>query len=488
VLGALLVGVLLNRTGSGGAHPSEAAVAPVPVAAPARALSSSWFCAGATDNGTGTNQVSAPGNVVIANSGPAEASGSVTLIPSSGANKTVPVRVGSHSSISVTEQVPGGTPWIGAVVDMDAGSVAVSQEISGSLGWSATPCATSGSPAWYFATGFTMANAGVELSLMNPYPSESVVDLSFTTNQGLESPEEFQGLVVPGDGMLSVNLGDHLRRRQAIATTVTARTGRVVAWKTSWVLKPQPGAVLSGTPAARSPLADPSWPVPGVTVTLGASSPGVSWTWPDGMAGNGVAEQYLIYNPGPDTANVRLSIGLAQGQAEPFDLSVGPYQVEPVVSEQQVRIPSGVAHSAVLVSTNGVPVVAERWISAGAPSTWQGIGELPGGQTAANNWLVPAIRAGPYRHAVLVLYNPGAVPVQATVSSLNQGRQLSIPGLHPTAVGPGQRVAVSINAYVRGLLTPLVVNATGPIYVESDNYGQSGATGVAFSFGVPLSS
>jgi hypothetical protein len=486
VVGVLLVGVLLNRTGSGAAHQSAAAIAPVPVAAPARALSSSWFCAGATDNGPGNGEVSAPGRVVIANSGTLPASGSVTLVPSSGANKTVPVRVGPDSSTSVIEHVTGGTAWIGAVVDMDAGAVAVSQEIDSSLGWSATPCATAGSTAWYFATGFTMANAGVELSLLNPYPSDSVVDLSFTTNQGLETPEEFQGLVVPGDGMLTVNLGDHLRRRQAIATTVTARTGRVVAWKTSWVLKPQPGAVLAGTPAASSPLADPSWPVPGVTATLGASSPATSWTWPDGMAGNGVAEQYLIYNPGPDTANVRLSIGLAEGQAEPFDLSVGPYQVEPVVSEQQARIPSGVAHSAVLISTNGVPVVAERWISAGAPSAWRGIGELPGGQTAAESWLVPDVRAGTYRHAVVVLYNPGVAPAEATIAALSQGRRVAIPGLRPATIDPGQRVAVSINAYVPGLLTPLLVSATAPIYVESDNYGQSPATGLALSFGVPL--
>jgi Family of unknown function (DUF5719) len=487
VVGVLLVGVLLNRTGSGSARQSAAAISPVPVAAPAQALSSSWFCAGATDNGTGNGQASAPGRVVIANSSSVPASGSVTLVPSGGANRTLPVRVGADSSTFVSEQVTGGTPWIGAVVDMDAGAVAVSQEIDSSLGWSATPCATAGSSAWYFATGFTMANAGVELSLLNPYPSDSVVDLSFTTNQGLETPEEFQGLVVPGDGMLSVNLGDHLRRRQAIATTVTARTGRVVAWKTSWVLKPQPGAVLAGTPAASSPLADPSWPVPGVTVTLGASSPGISWTWPDGMAGNGVAEQYFIYNPGPDTANVRLSIGLAQGQAEPFDLTVGPYQVEPVVSEQQARIPSGVAHSAALVSTNGVPVVAERWISAGPPSAWQGIGELLGGQMSAASWLVPDVRAGPYRHAVLVLYNPGAVPAQATVAALSKGRRLAIPGLRPVTVGPGQRVALSINAYQQGLVAPVVVTATGSIYVESDNYGQSGAPGVALSFGVPLS-
>jgi hypothetical protein len=458
----------------------------VPVAAPTRALSSSWFCAGATDNGAAKGGVSAPGRVVIANAGSAPASGSVTLVPSQGANRTVPVQVGPYSSVSVNEHLPGGSQWIGAIADMDAGAVAVSQEIDSTLGWSSTPCATSGSSSWYFATGFTMANAGVELSLLNPYPSDSVVDLSFTTNQGIETPENLQGLVVPADGMLSVNLGDHMRRRSAIATTVTARTGRVVAWQTQWALTPAPGAVLSGTPAASSPLADPQWPVAGVTDTLGSSSAGVSWTWPDGRAGNGVTEQYLIYNPGPNSAEVRLSVGLAQGQAEPFELSVGPYQVQAVVSQQQARIPSGVPHSAVLVSTNGVPVVAARWVSAGSPSSWQGLGELPGGRMAASSWLVPGVLAAPYHVAVLVLYNPGDVPVEANIESLTQGRVMSLPGLGPKTVGPGQRVAVTLNSYTSGLASPVIASATGPIYVESDTYGRIGATGIAFTFGVPL--
>jgi Family of unknown function (DUF5719) len=485
VAGVLVIGVLLNGVGGKASNQSGTALAPVPVAAPTQALSSSWFCAGATDNGPGGNPVTAPGKVVIANSGTATAAGSVTIVPSQGANKTVTVHVGPGSSTAVAEQVSGGSPWIGAIVDMDAGGVAVSQEIDSNLGWSSTPCATSGSSTWYFATGFTMANAGVELSLLNPYPSDSVVDLSFTTNQGIESPVDFQGLVVPADGMLSVNLGDHMRRRQTIATTVTARTGRVVAWKTGWVQAPKPGAVLSGTPAANSPLADPDWPVAGVTDTLGSSSPGISWTWPDGMAGNGVAEQYLIYNPGPNIADVRLSVGLAQGQAEPFDLSVGPYQVQSVVSEQQARIPSGVPHSAVLVSTNGVPVVADRWVSAGSPSSWQGIGELPGGRVAAGSWLVPENVAGPYHRAVLVLYNPGDVTVDASIATLTRGRTVPLPGFRPATVGPGQRVAVTINAYKLGE-SPFVISASGPVYVESDNYGQKGVTGVSLSFGVPL--
>ena len=94
-----------------------------------------------------------------------------------------------------------------------------------------TPCATSGSARWYFTYGQTLVNAGEEISLLNPYPADSVVDLSFTTDQGVEFPVGFQGIVVPAGGLVSVNIGDHLRRRQQIATTVIARTGRVVAWE-----------------------------------------------------------------------------------------------------------------------------------------------------------------------------------------------------------------------------------------------------------------
>ena len=42
-------------------------------------------------------------------------------------------------------------------------------------------------------TGATLINARTELSLLNPYPTDAVVDLSFTTNQGVEAPAGFPG-------------------------------------------------------------------------------------------------------------------------------------------------------------------------------------------------------------------------------------------------------------------------------------------------------
>jgi Family of unknown function (DUF5719) len=483
IVAALVIGGLVDRTGTSGHAAAVPIVQPVPVAAPQAALSSSWFCAGATNSGL------MPGRVDIANSGTSPAAGVVTLIPSSGASRQVSVTVAAHSLVSVGETVPGGGTWVGAIVDIDAGSVGVDQVIQSTLGVVATPCATSGSSHWYFANGFTLINAGVEISLLNPYPTDSVVDLSFTTNEGVEAPEDFQGLVVPGDGLLTVNLGTHLRRRTAIATTVSARTGSVVAWKTDWAVPPKSGEVVMGTPAANAPLADPAWPDPGLTLTLGSPSAGTSWTWPDGLTGNGINEQYLIYNPGPSTADVRLSIGLAQGTAEPFDLSVGPYEVLVVVSQQEARIPSGVPHSAVLVSVNGVPVVAERVVASGGGSEgsadWAGLGELFGGRIAATQWLVPIAVGGRGYAGSVTVYNPGLEPVKVSVAGMGHGRVTPIGGAAPVSVGPGQRAAISLNSAgsVRG---SLLVDATGSVYVQTEFF-RVGQQGTSLSFAVPLS-
>jgi hypothetical protein len=212
-------------------------------------------------------------------------------------------------------------------------------------------------------------------------------------------------------------------------------------------------------------------------------APASSWTWADGTAGNGVDESYVMYNPGPNVAELRLSLDLDQGVAEPFDLSVGPEQVITVVSSQEVRIPPGVNHAAVLQSVNGVPVVAERTIAAGSPSLWSGLGELPGGRLAALRWLVVANGADATHDGMVVVYNPGAAPAHAIIEGLSGRAQIPLTTI---TIGAGRRAAVHLNSLRVALGEPLVVSATTPVYVESDSYGRGGSPGVSLSFGVPL--
>ena len=76
----------------------------------------------------------APGAVIIANTAGQAVTGAVTLVSSRGPNRRVALAVGPFGRTAVEETVPGGSPWIGAIVDVDAGGVAVSQQINGPLG------------------------------------------------------------------------------------------------------------------------------------------------------------------------------------------------------------------------------------------------------------------------------------------------------------------------------------------------------------------
>jgi hypothetical protein len=192
----------------------------------------------------------------------------------------------------------------------------------------------------------------------------------------------------------------------------------------------------------------------------------------------------VIYNPGVGTAQLQLSVQLDEGVAEPFDLSVGPDQVTTVVSSQEVRIPPGVGHSAVLQSRNGVPVVAERVVSARSPSAWSGLGELPGGQVAARRWLLAAARSDHSHAGWVVLYNPGSGPVRAALYATGAGDETE---LDAVMVPSGQQAAIHLNLLRPEFDGPLELIASGPVYTELDEYGTNGTAGIGLSFGVPLS-
>lgn len=498
VAGLLIAGGLIDRAGATHASPSVTAevVQPVPVAAPAAAYSSSWFCAGGSD-GSEDGGTATPGEVVVANNGGRAVTATVTVVGAaagsgSGSAKAVApsvqtVTVAAHSSAAVPEKLQGAA-WTGAIVDTDGGAVGVVQVVDGALGRAASPCATSGSQRWYLPAGQTRINAADTILLLNPYPTDSIVDLSFSTDQGVETPEAFEGLDVPAGGLVAVPLGTHLRRRANIATTVSVRTGNVVAWESETVTPPPKGAPLLGTPAASAPLADPAYPVPGVALSLGAPSAGTSWVWPDGLAGNGTDEQYVIYNPGPQTADVRLSVGLEHGSAEPFDISVGPGQVVQEVSEQQTSIPAGMPHTATLTSTNGVPVVAARTVAAlnstaAGGSARNGIGEMLGERLFSAGWLVPYATADAQHQVSIIVSNPGKEAVKVAVQPL-PARPVDTPGFQITTVQPGGRAALP---FPSAWTAPAAVVASGPVYVESDIYGGAGAGGYSLSSAIPLS-
>ena len=485
--GALIVAGVAGRPAGKAGDKVALTPGPAPSEAPALALSSSWFCAGGSVPGG-----AAPGELLLDNVGPRIINAAVRLVSSSGRARELNLSVSSGTAQLVPEQVPaaaaapgatGATgasaaPWVGAMVTLYGGAASVSQVVSTREGSASQPCSSSSSSQWYFPDGAALRNASDEISLLNPYPVDAVADLSFTTEQGLEQPDAFRGVVVPAQGLTVLDLGAHLRRRSHIAVTVTTRGGAIVAYQTELVTKPPAGAPRLGTPGAL----DPVLPQPGVSLTLGAAQTSTSWWWPEGADGPGYVERYVVYNPGGGTARLTLSLvaaGSGAGLGSASQLTVGPSSTLVVTINGQPWALPGIAYAARLRSTNGVPVVAERSVTAGAPSLYRGIGSLLGQAVPASQWLVaPNVQVLEPR-IWLEVVNPGTEPAVVLVDFVSRGKREPVGGIPGLVVAAGQHAEELLSGADTDQV--LVLSSSQPVLVEKDSYAAAPANGVSLA-------
>jgi hypothetical protein len=481
--GVVVAGVLLSQLSTG--TPSSTATASAVSAsdAPTTALSGSWFCAGAT---AAPHSVAA-GELVFANAGNTPVQGTIRLVSPIGYFRKTSITVPAGSTSTVVEEFLGlrrhaPRPWVGALVTLYSGMSSVSQVISTPEGPASQPCASAAATKWYFVDGATLRNASDHISLINPYPVDAIADLSFTTEQGREDPAAFQGVLVPAKGITVVNLGSNLRIREHIAVTVTARTGQVVAFETELVTRPPAGAHFEGPHQGLNPAA----PVDGVTLALGATQPSTSWWWPAGSDGNGLSESYIAYNPGPVAARlslVLLSQGSERGLGTSSELTVAPFGTASVRTNGQPWALPGIMYAVHLVSTNGVPVVAERSVSASRPSPLAGLGALIGQAQPADDWLLAGTSAmAPTKHrgqVWLEVANPGPKSAVLNIQALAGGHLAQAVGIPPLGVRARGRTGLELPAGTAN--EALVVKSSQPVVVEDDSWAGRPHVGINLS-------
>lgn len=438
-------------------------VATMPVAAPATALSSTWFCAGGMATAEGVEGMVADGSVSIANASDRALVGTITLVPNEGDPKTAPIEVGPRSRRRVVLREVIAAPYAAALVEVDGGEVVVEHEISGPLGISTAPCASSASERWYLAEGSTAREDSMRLAIYNPFPEDAIVDLSFTTDQGRAVPSDFTGLVVKGGRLLIVKVEDHVRRRVNVSTTAVARSGRIVVDR----LQLRGGATK------------------GISLALAAPSPGTRWYFPEGLVADGLAERFHLYNPTADEAQVSIELNLDEGAAEPFDLTIPPRGRITVDASAEERVPRGVGHAATVVSLNDVPVVAERSITAVAPAARTGIADTLGTRRTARSWVLAAGGATDTLDEVVVVMNPGAEDAVVSLRGLVAGQLLDVGSLQDLPLPAGRRLALRLTDHIKREDLPLLVESSSPVVVERGLY-VVGGPGVALSSGVPL--
>ena len=432
----------------------------VPVAAPASARSSAWYCAGSTANTGGA----ADGSVVVANAGARRLTGTVTVYPDKGELRrtSIDVAPSARAAIRLGDVAPAA--YASAVVELDGGDAVVDLATSGPLGESVTPCASSASSSWYFAEGVTTKDASMVLLALNPFPDDAVVDVVFSTEEGLVSPQALTGLSVRGQAMTVINAGEFVQRREAVTARLVARTGRLAVGRLQ---------SFDGTAGRK-----------GISVALGAAAPGPVWYFPEGLVADGQTERFQVYNPGRSEAQVQVDLALDRGSAEPLSLTVPRESRLTVVASDETRIPKGVPHAATVRSTNGVDVVAERTIDGTAPSPRTGVSITVGSRLPAKRWAAAAGGADDTTDQWLVVLNPGERSAQLTVGVLVDGSRTG-DALGVIEVPGGQRRAIHVNDAVKRQAAPVTLTSDQPVVVERDLYRVKGL-GLGMAAAVPL--
>ncbi|HTN80835.1 MAG TPA: DUF5719 family protein [Acidimicrobiales bacterium] len=517
--GLLAAGLIVDRNRPAPADVVYGTVsAPVqPVASPASATSTSWFCPGVPAPPDG----STAGFVTMANPTDEAVTATLTVVPSEGNVATRPVSLAAHTTTSVNLAEVAPAAFAAAQVDVHGGGVVVEQSVAKGPLRDPSACATAAASTWYLASGVTTRDATLKYFVYNPYPDDAIVDMDFATNDGRFAPQPLQGLVIRGGSMRVVDITDQVRRRTAVAGTITARSGRVVVGKIQTY--------------------DGSAGPEGFTSGIAAPATATQWLFPDGRRVPQVSERVVVYNPGPDPAEVDIEVrpvappegaddaaplDTAPLDTAPLDtapvdtapVDTGPLETAPVDTGpvdtaplddtgpsgdfstiQSLSLPpysqaaydvtgdetvaDGV-HSIIVTSANGTPIVAERITNLVADTGTRGVSSMLGSRLTANRWLLAAGGTSSSVVEELTVLSDDASDTTVTLTAIDPKGNRTLGD--PLTVPAGGFVQVRLNDLVQQSPLTVLVEGKAPIVVERGLIFK-GQAETSRQLGVPLS-
>lgn len=480
---ALLVGLFLLDARE--PEPRDVAAADVVVAMPlspaSDAFGATWYCAAGAVGATGADH-----RLLVANPGDGDITAQITLFPA------VPNDRGTTSaaeSFQTELDVPALTTaelslfalldemdsdflrtpevFIAALIEVDSPLAVASHEVTNPSGSGVGPCSSAASGGWYLPSGTTTRDARMILSIFNPFPDRAVVDVSFATDDGLRRPDAYVGIVVPGRSLVAIDTGIEVTRRSEVATTVEARTGRVVVERTQ---------IFTGEDG-----------IDGTAISLGAPEPRLQWFFPVG-SGDPAQDSatFVIFNPTDRVADVDLDVRLddaATGGVEPFQITIpgGQRVVVPInlapghpVSEFQTvdtsaRVPEDAPHWVSVRSFNDVPVVVERLLTR---SSTPGLGASStlGAPVAAGRQLIPLPESEKTTVTIGVL-NPSSETIgRVTLFAIAEGEESVIAEVDGVEIAPRRRLVFDLDEFEVDA-EAIRVEATVPVIVEAQGAG-----------------
>jgi hypothetical protein len=417
------------------------ATAPVqPVAPTGDALTTVWFCPGIPADADG----SASGTVAVLNPSEVAMTGSVTFVPFEADPVVAPIEVAPRSRTEL--RPPMAARFVAVQVEVFGTNAVVEQTTVSRAGTSLTPCASAASPTWYAPDGTTTADAQLTLLVWNPFPDEAIVDIGFATEEGTRTPQALQGYVVPARTLRLVDVDQAVQRNELVATSVEARSGRVVV-----------GRYQTHRSLRR-----------GLVAGLVSPSPGTTWLFPGGDKGEAAVERIVILNPGDDDAEVDVTLYPADPAAalvEPISLPVAAGGVEVVDISATDFVPDGV-HSLQVTAENGAPIVVERILDRGQVSgnIGRATTSQPGSLLTGGRWFLPSSPV-PGSGYVVTVANATGTELRVTLAAIGPAGAVAVAGFDQVVLPAAGTLRLDLSGNP-ATASPLVVEADGPVAVD----------------------
>ncbi len=418
------------------------------------AIATSWYCAGGTATGEGAAELS----LLLANDHRRGAVAEVTFLDAAGKEAATQVDVPAHGRARVKASEVLEADWVGAVVEVRGGRVGVDREVTGPLGFDASPCSSVASDRWFVPSGSTARGAEEYLSLFNPFPDAASVTVTFATDTGSRAPRSLRALTIPGRSVRTIKLSEIITNRSAIAATIVTRSGRVVVDRVQTydgtgdpVGSGESASVPKGlvsTPAL--PVRAPRWIIPGARVAAG------------------VQTRIAIYNPGAKTAEIDVVLTYQEPkrnpEIEPIALTIRPREQAIVDLNEVPGIMSDLDLWVDVRSLDGVPVVAERLSFSRDPATRQGAAASAGSPIAATNWMVTQGGPTQARRTSVQVLNPGDTSARVTVITLSEGDRDVLESAS-VVIPAGDRRSLDLGG--AGPAATVIVHGSKPLVVAS---------------------
>lgn len=441
--------------GTGGPAPATTGRPPLPAVRPDGDLGSTWYCA------AGTAAVPTQHLLLLANPTKHPVAAHLTGFTAAGGlpPKDVEIPAGGPLVLNVAETL--GDPTASVLVESPSPMLAVDHQLLAEHGADRDACVTSTSDSWAFPVLASTADAGVRLTLFNPFPGDAGVDVAIGLDTGTRVPSSLTGIVVPGGTSKVLDLGEAASRREQFTATVHSRSGRVVA------------EVAQNFDGSKGPR--------GLRMASGVTAPAKRWAFAGGFTGAGASEHLVVQNPGRSAVHALVQVtpyGASKDAPEPLQIDVEAGRHAVVDLSAESRIP-GVGYHSIEVEADG-PVVVGRATAlsgppdpvpdpaiVGRPPLTSGVALSTGTPVSAARWLVPSIDAGVDPNPVLLVHNPGDGIAVVTATALVAGTSTPIDRATRIEVAPGDSVAVPLGAPPSGAADVTVaVESSEPVVVE----------------------